>query len=240
MNKKLLCVFAHPDDEAFGPGGTIAKYAREGVEIHVLCATKGEGGRWEESSKLKAQSSKLDDVRSQELLDSAKVLGIKRVEFLGYRDGTLCNANYHEIAAKVQKKMEEFEPQVVMTFDRLGVSGHIDHMAMAMMTTYAYKKYGKSQKLYYYCLKKPIDADERNYFIYFPEGYDESVITTVIDTKEMWDIRVKAMGEHRSQKDDADWIIEHYGKKPREEYFILAEESKMKITQKENDLFSGI
>src|SRR3990167_2864362 len=97
--KKILAVFAHPDDESFGPGGTLAKYAKEGVEVHILCATKGEAG--ENSNKdhkvYKVEKVKnIEEIREKELLAAAKVLGVKKVEFLNFVDGELSNNKYHE------------------------------------------------------------------------------------------------------------------------------------------------
>lgn len=243
--KKLLCVFAHPDDEAFGPGGTIAKYAHEGVEIHLLCATKGEGGKQSEEVRNAntevEKTTNLDEIREQELLASAKVLGIKRVEFLGYKDGTICNANYHEIAQNVIDKIQAFKPQVVMTFDRLGVSGHLDHMGMAMITTYAFMKTTEAQKLYYYCSSREVSAlYHDSYFVYFPYGYTHDQITTTIDLATMWDTKTNAMNQHKSQWHDVVRIQTTQKDMPKKEYFILSEESRVKIQGKETDLFNGI
>ena len=79
-DKRLLAIVAHPDDESFGPGGTLAKYAGEGVEVHLLCATRGESGRHKPGER--SQGSKLGDIREKELRGAAEVLGIKQVEFM--------------------------------------------------------------------------------------------------------------------------------------------------------------
>src|SRR3972149_8828237 len=111
MMKKILAVFAHPDDETFGPGGTLAKYAQEGVEIHLLCATRGERGEWSASAKASAgKQEKIHHIREKELLRSAKILGIKKVEFLNFVDGYLCNSNYHDLAQKIITKIKSFKP----------------------------------------------------------------------------------------------------------------------------------
>src|SRR3989338_3551262 len=120
MQKKLLVVLAHPDDEAFGPGGTIAKYAKAGAEIHLLCATRGEEGQWHKKSIIK-EDIKIQQIREKELLKSAEILGISKVEFLGFRDGYLSNAIYHQLAGKISDKIKSFKPQVVLTMDRLGI-----------------------------------------------------------------------------------------------------------------------
>ena len=245
--KKLLAVFAHPDDEAFGPGGTLAKYAKEGVEIHLLCATKGERGQWEENSKFKIQNSKINqkleihNVREKELLKSAEILGVKRVDFLDFIDGHLCNANYHDLAKKIIAKIKSFKPQVVMTLDRLGVSGHLDHIAVSMITTYSYLKTRDAYKLYYFCLSKQqrrLEGDD--YFVYFPEGYSEDQITTRINYSEFFKIKSSAMYQHQSQLVDVKAILSYLIKIPKIDNFILQYHRKVSVKFPETDLFTGI
>lgn len=80
---RLLAVFAHPDDETFGTGGTLALYAQRGVEVHLICATRGEVG--EAPPDLKGFAS-IGEMREDELRRAAFVLGLNAVYFLGYRD----------------------------------------------------------------------------------------------------------------------------------------------------------
>lgn len=247
MNKRLLAVFAHPDDEAFGPGGTLATYAQRGVEIHILTATRGEAGQWHEESKIKNlkskenQDLKIHHVREQELLKSAKVLGVSKVEFLDFEDGTLCNNIYHKLAAKIIKKINSFKPQIVLTIDRLGVSGHLDHIAISMITTFAFRKTTVSNKLYYHVLAKKLRTkDLDDYFVYFPEGYDEDQITTRVNYQENWDKKVTAMKQHISQTADVNRILKRYSKFPKIDHFILQYHRGISTSLPETDLFDGI
>ena len=89
-DKRLLFAFPHPDDESFGPGGTIAKYAREGTDVHYVCATRGEVGTVE-PEMLKpyahlAADQQLGALRGQELRNAADILGLTGLHYLGYRD----------------------------------------------------------------------------------------------------------------------------------------------------------
>lgn len=234
---KLLVVTAHPDDEAFGPAGTIAKYADLGVEVHLLCATRGEAGQWHQT---KIQD-KLHHVREKELLSSAKILGVKKVEFLNFIDGTLCNANYHQLAEKISKKINSFKPQVILTIDRLGVSGHLDHIAVSLTTTYAFLHASFGSKLYYHCLpKENREKDLDDYFIYFPEGYNQDEITTRIDWGKYWDRKVEAMQQHQSQRQDVERILKRIVKQTRIDHFILQHYRKTAPKFPETDLFEGI
>lgn len=253
--RKLLAVFAHPDDEAFGPGGTLAKYASSGVEIHLLCATRGERGQ-QQISNFKFHTEKfapkffsankkkelyISNIREKELLRSAEVLGIKEVEFLDFVDGQLGNANYHDLAKKITAKIKSFKPQIILTLDRLGVSGHLDHIAVSMVTTYSFNKTREAQKLYYYCLpKKWYTQSLSKYFIYFPEGYKESELTTRIDFSDFWQIKRKAMFEHKSQLHDVKRLLRRFDKRPKTDHFILQYHRLEKIRFPEDDLFAGI
>src|ERR671937_2056394 len=127
--KTLLAVFAHPDDETFGPGGTLALYARRGVDVHLLCATRGELG--EAPSDLRGYASTAE-MREAELRCASEVLALKSVRFLGYRDSGMPGSpdNRHpqatvmspldEVARKIACHMRELTPQVVITFDPIG------------------------------------------------------------------------------------------------------------------------
>lgn len=249
MKKKLLAVFAHPDDEAFGPGGTIAKYAATDVDIHLLCATKGEEGEWDEEHKLRTKNEELktknqiniEHVREKELQKSAKILGVKSVEFMGFTDGRLCNAVYHDVAQKIIDKITMFKPHVIVTMDRLGVSGHLDHIAISMMTTYAFIKTKFPRKLYYHCLPREWRSLRmRKYFIYFPEGYTQAEITTRIRYAPNWFTRSKAMQQHESQAKDVQDITKFYRKRPKIDHFILKYFRGGAIRCGETDLFAGI
>jgi len=238
MHRKLLAVFAHPDDEAFGPGGTLARYGAEGVEIHLLCATRGEAGKDSRVSKTVS----LGEVREKELLKAAKILNTKKVEFLGFVDGTLSNSIYHKLAEKIINKIDDFKPQILLTTERLGISGHLDHIAVSMITTYAYlHSKHKVNKLYYYCLpKERREKSLDDYFVYFPEGYDQKDITTRIDFTPYWDQKVRAMESHTSQMHDVKRILARWANQPKIDHFILQFHQGVKVRLPETDLFTAI
>ena len=240
--KKILAVFAHPDDEAFGPGGTLAKYAAEGVEIHLLCATRGEMGEWSPAARsLRNKEEKIENVRENELLKSAEIIGIKNVEFLDFIDGQLSNSIYHVLADKIIEKIKSFKPQIVLTYERLGLSGHLDHIAVSMITTYAFLKTTVALKLYYLCfLEKWYDESDANYFVYHPKGYKEQEITTRIDFSNYWETKKNAMLQHKSQMNDVTKLLAKYDKRPNIDNFILQDHRLTKLKFPENDLFNGI
>lgn len=210
-NKKtIVAVFAHPDDEAFGPSGTLAKLSKTN-DVYLLCATRGEEG---------GNNKRLGEIRAKELKESAKIIGIKRVYFLGYRDGTLSNSIYHKLAGKIEKKLKELRPHTVITFEQKGVSGHIDHITVSMVTTFVFKKLPFVKTLLYYCMRQDERRKIDDYFIYFPPGYKASEIDKTVNIKDVWETKVRAMNVHKSQVQDAKRILEILKTLPKEEYFL--------------------
>jgi len=225
MKESFVCIFAHPDDEAFGPSGTIARLTQK-YNVYILCATKGEGG----TDSDEGHEVSIGKRRAQELLDSAKVLGVKKVYFLGFKDGKLSNSTYHKLAAKIQTKLEYLKPVGIMTFEPRGISGHIDHIAVSLVTTYVFKKLQFIQVLWYYCITLERAAEDRDYFIYFPPGYKQNEIDLVVDISSVWGKRVEAMMCHKSQRHDAQTILKIDSKYPKEDHFLV-----MKKKEKSSD-----
>ncbi len=144
----LLAVLAHPDDESFGMGGTLALYARQGVEVHLVCATRGEAGEVDEEY-LQGFAS-IAERRVSELNCAASLLDLAGVHFLDYRDSgmsgspdnqhpqALAAAPLHEVAEKIAAWMRRLQPQVVVTFDPIGGYRHPDHVAVHLATVKAF------------------------------------------------------------------------------------------------------
>lgn len=133
---RLLCVFAHPDDEAMGMGGTLAKYAAEGVETHLVCATRGERGWFgpeEQNPGLRA----VGQLREKELENAVRELGMKGLSFLDYIDGEVDQASHMEVIGKIATHIRRVMPQVVVTFPPDGNYGHPDHVAVGQFTSAA-------------------------------------------------------------------------------------------------------
>lgn len=239
--KRLLAIFAHPDDEAFGPGGTLAKYGHTGAEIHILCATKGEAGVKNGIRNQESGIKNIGEKREKELRKSAEILGIKSVDFLDFTDGQLCNNNYHKLAEKIINKIRKFKPQVILVNERLGISGHLDHIAVSLTTTFAYLNTKEAKKLYYYCMpKKYREKILDKYFIYFPEGYDEDEITTRIDFSNYWKCKARAMWQHKSQMKDVIRLMSRFVTQPKIDNFILQHYQGIRPKFPETDLFAGI
>lgn len=133
---KLLAVFAHPDDESMGMGGTLAKYSAEGVETHLVCASRGEVG-WFGPEEQHPGPERLGQMREAELRNAIKELGLKSVSFLDYIDGQVDQANPQEAIGRIVSHIRRIQPEVVVTFPHDGNYGHPDHIAVGQYTNAA-------------------------------------------------------------------------------------------------------
>ncbi|HEY5156380.1 MAG TPA: PIG-L deacetylase family protein [Anaerolineales bacterium] len=151
MEKRtLLAILAHPDDESFGMGGTLALYASRGVDVHLVCATRGEVG--DVAPELLEGFDSIAALRESELRCAAGILGLAGIHFLDYRDSGMPGSpdNSHpralafqpleEVAANVVCYIRELKPQVVLTFDPIGGYRHPDHIAIQRATALAFER----------------------------------------------------------------------------------------------------
>jgi N-acetylglucosamine malate deacetylase 2 len=218
--KPVVGVFAHPDDEAFGPSGTLAKFASEGRDVYIICVTRGDAG---ENHSDKGDN--LKDIREQELEASAKELGVKDVIFLDFKDGTLSNNLYHEVADKLQGQLKKIEPEIIITIENRGASGHLDHIAVSFITTFVFNKLSFVKELWYFCYsveeQKNLTKEIGAYFVYFPQGYKKEEVNKTIDVTAEWEKKQSAMQKHESQKPDVQAHMKAFADLPKEEIFIV-------------------
>jgi LmbE family N-acetylglucosaminyl deacetylase len=150
MAKTIVTFLAHPDDETFGAGGTLALYARRGYDVYSVCATRGEAGTVDEEHLNGFKDTA--EMRTAELMRAAKILGLKEVYFLGYRDSGMpgteenkhpdaqINHSVDEVAGRVVKFIRELKPDVVITHDPIGGYKHPDHIHLHKATKLAFEK----------------------------------------------------------------------------------------------------
>lgn len=134
QQQSLLLCLAHPDDESFGSGGMMAMYATQGVNVSLVCATRGEVG--EISDPTLATPDTLSQVREAELRCACETLGVNEPIFLGYRDSGMAGTddNHHSdafanapaeaVVPHLVEIIRRLRPQVVVTFDPSGGYGH--------------------------------------------------------------------------------------------------------------------
>jgi LmbE family N-acetylglucosaminyl deacetylase len=218
---KLLAVFPHPDDETLGMGSTLARYAAEGVETYLLCATRGERG-WFDSEGPNPGLEGVAHIREAELRCAAEHLGLHDVSFLDYIDGDVDQAHPEEIIGKIVSHVRRIKPHIVVTFGPDGAYGHPDHIALSQFTSGALvcaadrnfvdanpQSPHRVLKFYYMVdsqdvvrlaieafggISMDIDGVTREHV-----GWEDWQITTWLDNKEYVDRVQKAMLCHKSQ-----------------------------------------
>jgi LmbE family N-acetylglucosaminyl deacetylase len=223
----LLLVHAHPDDEAVSTGGVIARAHDEGRRIVLVTSTRGELG---EIHNMDEESSRpiLAEIRTEELREAARILGIDRIEFLGYRDsgmeGTPGNeaadsfhrASLDESADRLAGIMREERPDVVVTYGADGVYGHPDHIKAHEVTLAAVHRLREEgwepQKLYFTAIPRERmrqfiarmreeagNQDQADGMAARIPGTPEAEITTWVDVRAYTDRKRAAFAAHLSQ-----------------------------------------
>jgi LmbE family N-acetylglucosaminyl deacetylase len=254
-----MAVLAHPDDESLGLGGTIAKYASEGVDVFLLTATRGDGGRYRTHRPGDAQhpgADALAAIRERELCAAASVLGVKDVAFLDYRDQQLDRAETGEVIDTIVHHLHRVQPDVVITFGPDGAYGHPDHIAISQFATAAIVAAAKPaiSKLYYIAWPESTWAAYQRAFkklTSMVDGVERQVvpwpdweITTVIDTAAFVPTVWKAIVCHESQM-SAYERLQHLA--PEDHQAIWGKQSFYRVFStvnggraRETDLFEGI
>ncbi|MGH2583402.1 MAG: PIG-L family deacetylase [Dehalococcoidia bacterium] len=228
MPQTVMVIVAHPDDETFGVGGTMARLADEGHTVTVVCATRGEVG--EISDPALATPETLGEVREQELRNAMAELSVDDVRFLDFRDSgmagtpenedpaSLFQAEPLEVAMDLTAIMQEVNPDVVITWDASGGYGHPDHIRVHETATEAFGSYemrsGRPVRLYYMALPvhlfEEMTAELRAQGIEWGSDDNDEIgdaiqrlphpaVTTTIDVAAYVDKKQLAMQQHRSQ-----------------------------------------
>ncbi len=234
----LLGIFAHPDDESVAAGGTLAKYAKAGWNVELVCATRGDAGNWGGVEPTAAAT--LSQIRTKELGYASVQLGVRSVTFLDYKDGTLKDTHPGGIENDLIRIMEETKPDVVITHEPAGITNHPDHIKMSYAATFAFQVYAGTRadenpsdpnppKLYYACFPESVISYVVNHK-YFPgelfdkpvRGVEDKRVTTVINIKRFAPAKHKAMLSHATQQP----ILAKYQDIPNnpffaQEYFVL-------------------
>jgi LmbE family N-acetylglucosaminyl deacetylase len=224
---KLLAVLAHPDDESLGVGGTLAKYASEGVEVFLVTATRGDGGRYRGRRPGDPQHpgpAALADIREAELRAAAAVLGVRDICLLDFHDGHLDAADPREAVAAIVRQVRRIRPEVVVTFGPDGAYGHPDHVAISQFTTAAMVAAADPGFVVHGGAGEHPHAVSKLYYLAWPTStwaayqaaigtltstvdgverhatpWPDWAITTVIDTRRVWSAVSQAVSCHDSQ-----------------------------------------
>ena len=188
----LLAMFAHPDDETFAIGGTLARYADAGTDVHVWCATRGEAGSL---NGERASPEKTRDVRTEELGRAIEALGVHDFHVLEFPDGSLTpdDAAGRRAAADI---LQRVQPEVVITFGADGVTGHADHMAVHQWVAYAHREISDNARIFYVTYPGHISDATSGRIVASP---DEKIVAT-LDVRPWRSAKVAAIAAYASQR----------------------------------------
>ena len=212
MTKHIVAVFAHPDDEAFGPSGTLLMETAAGTSLHLILLTDGAAGKNTEADDLAER-------RLEEWRKSGQLLGASSQHFLGYRDGQLNNQNMQEITEKIsgiiQQQTLEASQIEIMSFEFGGISGHIDHIVAARSAAAAFYQLKPSEsrltKLRLFCLPEKLSAQPSTEWIFADKGYSNDEIDQIVDARHLKSTIQAVMDVHASQAEDAAYVRRLYG-----------------------------
>jgi LmbE family N-acetylglucosaminyl deacetylase len=265
----LMAVHAHPDDEAIGTGGILARYAEEGVQTVLVTCTNGELG--DAPGGLKPGDPGHDEkvvvpLRRAELQASCDVLGVSHLELLGYHDsgmdgwpqndasGSFWRTPIEEPAARLAELMRRYRPQVVVTYDENGFYGHPDHIQANRITLAAVEASGIPAKLYYTALPRSALQGFRELLeetgIEGPQEVEENpdfgtpdeLVTTRIDVSAVTGRKYASLAAHASQSDNIFFLEmgeEVFSRIMNAEYFVRVRDT-TNAPVPEEDLFAGL
>lgn len=203
MQKVIVGIFAHPDDEAFGPSGTLLKMANEGYDIFLVLLTDGGAGMNPDNVK------DLSSVRLDEWRSATRILQAKQTFALHYPDGGLKNVAADELDQHLQLITDEILAQYIsptqleiMTFEPQGLTGHRDHIAATQVAVRLADRL-KVHKVWYFCLHhSQAPLGETPYCE--PSAREDNYITHEIDVSHWLSDKMRAIDAHATQRADAE------------------------------------
>lgn len=242
---RLLCITAHPDDEAGGFGGSLLLYASRGVETHVICLTPGQAATHRGPAK---SDDALAAIRRREFAASCSILKVSHGEVLEYPDGKLDRMHVPQVVADLTQRVRKIRPHVLLTFGPEGaVTAHPDHTMASIFATLAYHWAGRTnrfseqlnnglrphrvQKLYYGTAGFTL-----------PERQPVSLppTTTIIEIGEFLDAKIRAFKAHTTQAPLFPIFENTVRQRGTKEMFHLSATVTPRKIEPETDLFADV
>jgi LmbE family N-acetylglucosaminyl deacetylase len=242
---RLMCITAHPDDEAGGFGGSLRLYRDRGAETCVVCLTSGQAASNRGSAN---NDQELAALRRAEFTASCEILGVSESVILDYPDGQLYRQDLYRVVCDLTQYIRRFRPQVLLTFGTEGgLTGHQDHAMASVFASLAFHWAGRenrypdqlsgglkthrTQKLYY------VTGD---FTLPGRQPVTTSPVTTCIDVKEQLEAKIAAFKIHETQSPLASMFEQSVRKRGPVEIFHLAASIHFGPAAQETDLFEGV
>lgn len=228
MQKIIFGIFAHPDDEAFGPCATLLDETAHGSELHLITLTAGAGSH----SMNPDNVDNLAEVRLNEWHASTQLLGATSTHHLGYADGKLCNDDLTEIAAKIETLVRDIvntrtDVEIeFITFDLNGLTGHIDHIVATRSSCLAFYRLRDQgalsmKRIRLYCLARSDYPRIDTGFVFMEPGRDTTEIQETTDARHLIEQVHAVMHCHHSQRADCDAQITKLGDNVAVDHFTI-------------------
>jgi len=210
---RCLFIFAHPDDETVSCAITIKKLTEAGHEVTVVSVTDGGAGEVMRSAQpnLKKFGS-VGELRRHELQQVCAFLGVKKLDILNFKDGEITNQEvWGKLTIACQEKIDEYQPDLLVTFDHTGWYFHLDHVAVSIATTLAANQAKHSPQIFFHTLML---VENTKWSYVFPKNLP---VTHQVDSSQNREVKIEAMRLHASQDLDTvkRWVEE------RQPYFEL-------------------
>lgn len=226
MKKILFAVFAHPDDESFGPCGTLLQETKAGTELHLITLTSGEAGANPDNH------TDLASVRRDELAAAGALLGATKLYNLGLQDGRLCNIDMlnavEQITTIISEVIKDRDDVTIefMSSDLNGITGHIDHIVAARSTCLVFYRLkahdSRVSKLRLTCLSSEMLPKFNTDWLFMEAGRSNKEIAETIDARENLEEIINIMRCHKSQRSDLETHLNH-GETVAINHFIVLE-----------------
>lgn len=252
---RVACVFAHPDDDTYGVGGSLAAHAEDDLELTVIMTTSGEAGQIADPSLATRET--LAAVREVENRESWSALGLEpTIHFLRYPDGGVAEVPQEALVAVYLAILQDARPDVVVTFGPDGVTGHSDHVGVGAAATAAFHaaRAGGADgfaRLLHVCIPgsrldrfnellrergmPPIDPTQP----FQPRGVPDETVGVLVDCSAVYESKLEALRRHRTQAEMQDVPFEVWREVLATEAFVLAfpERERDRVL---TDLFEGL
>jgi mycothiol S-conjugate amidase len=226
MKKILFAVFAHPDDESFGPSGTLLAETQSGTELHLILLTNGDGGSNPD------HLDNLGEVRLQEWRQAGALMGARGMHYLGYNDGYLNNQTMSEISQRIMTLITSTVADTgadtsieLLTNDLNGITGHIDHIVAARAACFAFytlkQQDERFERIRLACLNRQAVPTDNINWIYMEAGRPAADIHETVDNRQLRDEIIAIIRTHHSQRQDGEYCITSRGDELGIDHFIV-------------------
>ncbi|HEX9694554.1 MAG TPA: PIG-L deacetylase family protein [Actinomycetota bacterium] len=257
MTRRLAAVFAHPDDDTYGVGGTVGLHADAGIEVTAILATSGDAGRIFDRSLATRQN--LGMVREGEDRAAWGELGVKpALHFLRHPDGGLQGVPGDELVSRIAELLAAARPEVVVTFGPEGVTGHEDHIAIGEAATAGFhwarkrSSEGSLARLLYVAIPQS-SLDRLNALLrergieppdptqpFVPRGVPDETIAVMVDCSPVYQRKLEALRQHKTQGELEDVPYELWPEALGREAFVMAWPERAPGDPVLSDVFEGL